>query len=200
MFMKTLIALTSVVAMLVCQKSFCASARSADDDGRTIFKCKSETGAYTYQEKPCPERSTTLSSWKSDVARTLPSPPNIQQKPPPSFSIKLSPNGSYMTQGSANSVPVIFLIDTGADYVSIPQEIAYRAGMVCGKQTRTETANGSTTQCESIIRKMTFGNFRIQNVKAMILPNLNQPLLGMNVLSLFHVEHAEGVMTITYKH
>ena len=69
--------------------------------------------------------------------------------------------------------------------------------MVCGEQFRVETANGVTTQCESIIDKMTFGIFTIQKVKAMILPNLKQPLLGMNVLTKFHVEHAKGIMKIT---
>ena len=185
--------------MLVSQKTFCASARPTDDDGRTIFKCRSETGAYIFQGKPCPERTTTLASWKAEAAQTPPSQPNIQQKTHPSFSIQLS-NGSYMTQGSANSVPLVFQVDTGANYVSIPQEIAYRAGMVCMKQSRSETANGSATQCESIIGKMTFGIFTVQNVKAMIMPNLKQPLLGMNVLGMFHVEHAEGIMKVTYKH
>jgi len=47
---------------------------------------------------------------------------------------------------------------------------------------------------------MTFGIFTIQKVKAMIMPNLYQPLLGMNVLNMFHVEHAKGIMKITDKH
>jgi len=111
--------------------------------------------------------------------------------------MKIAPNGAYMTRGSANSVPFVFYVDTGASYVSIPQEIAHKAGMVCGEQFRVETANGVTTQCESIIDKMTFGIFTIQKVKAMILPNLKQPLLGMNVLTKFHVEHAKGIMKIT---
>jgi len=184
--MKTLIALISVVTMLTCQTFSYAAAQPADYL-HTIFKCKNEKGAYTYQEQSCPKKSLTLSSWKSKIQQTIPS----------SFSINLLPNGTYMTQGSANSVPLVFHIDTGASYVSIPQEIAYKAGMVCGKKVHAETANGSTTQCESIIDKMTFGIFTIQKVKAMIMPNLYQPLLGMNVLNMFHVEHTKGIMKIT---
>lgn len=105
-----------------------------------------------------------------------------------------------MIQGAANSIPIIFQVDTGADYVSIPQEIAYRAGMVCMKQSYAETANGRTSQCESKINEMTFGFFKIQNVKAYILPNLKGALLGMNVIGMFHVEHADGIMKVTYKH
>ena len=183
---KTLIALISVVTISVCH-TFSYAAAQPTDYVHTIFKCKSEKGAYTYQEQPCPKKSSTLSSWKS----------NIKQNIPSSFSINLLPNGTYVTQGSANSVPLVFHVDTGASYVSIPQEIAYKAGMVCGKKVHAETANGSTTQCESIIDKMTFGIFTIQKVKAMIMPNLYQPLLGMNVLNMFHVEHTKGIMKIT---
>ena len=138
--MKTLIAFVSVVVMLICQTSSYAAAQTTNYV-YTIFKCKNEKDAYTYQEQPCPKMSSTLSSWKSSG----------RQKIPPSFSMKLLPNGVYMTQGSANSVPLVFYVDTGASYVSIPQEIASRAGMVCGKQFHVETANGSTTLCESII-------------------------------------------------
>lgn len=102
-----------------------------------------------------------------------------------------------MARGSANSIPLVFYVDTGASYVSIPQEIANKAGMVCGKQIRAETANGITTMCESIIDNMTFGVFRIQKVKAVIMPNLKKPLLGMNVLNKFHIEQAKGTMKIT---
>lgn len=187
--MKILIALISVVVMLIYQTSSYAASQPTGYV-RIIFKCKNEKGAYSYQEQPCPKKSSTLSSWKS----------NIQQNTPPSFSMKLLPNGTYMTQGSVNLVPIVFHVDTGASYVSIPQEIAYRAGMVCGKQLHVETANGSTTLCESIIDKMTFGIFTIQKVKAVIMPKLYQPLLGMNVLNMFHVEHAKGIMKITDKH
>jgi len=186
---KTLIAFISVVVMLIYQ-TFSYAAAQPTNYVYTIFKCKNEKGAYAYQEQPCPKMSSTLSSWT----------PSVQQNTPPSFSMRLLPNGAYMTQGSANSVPLIFHVDTGASYVSIPQEIASRAGMVCGKQFHVETANGSTTLCESIIDKMTFGIFTIQKVKAMIMPNLYQPLLGMNVLNMFHVEHAKGIMKITDKH
>lgn len=174
------------------------SAPTLQNNVRTIFKCKSEKNAYIYQGKPCPERSTKIDSWISIISQAPPSQPNIQQKIPPSFSIQQSPHG-YMTQGSANSVPVVFQVDTGAAFVSIPQEIAYRAGMICIKQAIFDTANGAATGCESIIDKMTFGVFTIMNVKAIIMPNLKQPLLGMNALSMFHIEHTEGIMKVTYK-
>jgi clan AA aspartic protease (TIGR02281 family) len=197
--MKTLIGFVSVVAVVLYQSSFCA----ADDDGHTLYRCKNAAGKFTFQGKPCPDKSTTLSSWKEDAPKKPPAQPVVQQQPaqpaPSSFSMKLT-NGGYITQGSVNSVPLVFYVDTGATHVSIPQEFADKAGMKCIRQGRTETANGSTTQCESVINKLTFGVFTVQNVQAVIMPNLKQPLLGMNVLAGFHVEQSDGVMKISGTH
>lgn len=162
---------------------------SSADEGYPIFKCKNDAGDYSFQGNPCPEKSKTLSSWKAAP----------QTNNPPSFSIRLSQGGFY-PKGAINGISTVFQVDTGADVVSIPQWVASRSGMVCGKQSFSNTANGVAVQCESIIRELKFGNFSIQNVKAVIMPNLHQPLLGMNVLALFHIEHENGVMTISYKH
>jgi clan AA aspartic protease (TIGR02281 family) len=186
--MKTLITFISVVVILNYQTS--SYAVQPTDNANTIFKCKTEKGTYTYQEQPCSNKSSTLSSWK----------PRIKKNTPLFFSMKISPSGTYIAQGSANSIPLVFYIDTGASHVSIPQEIADKAGMACGKQFHAETANGVTTLCESIIDHMTFGAFKIQNVKAMIMPNLKKPLLRMNVLNKFHIEQVKGTMKITDKY
>ena len=192
-------ALIPVAAALLCQGAFCAQPPPASEDGQAIFKCKSETGAFTYQGRPCPDKTTTLRSWKAEVTKATPSAATVQQRSPATFSIPVSPNGTYLTPGSANSVPVVFQVDTGASYVSIPQEIAYGAGLVCRSQELVDTANGSVMRCEANLATLAFGIFTVQNVKAMIMPNLKYPLLGMNVLSLFHVEHERGIMKVTYK-
>ena len=152
----------------------------------------------TYQENPCIGKAATLRTWKVELTKSQPTASSVQLRAPATLSIHVSPNGTYLTPGSANSVPVVFQVDSGASNVSIPQEIAYQAGLVCGSQERVDTANGSVMQCETSLATLSFGAFTVQNVKAMIMPNLKSPLLGMNVLSLFHVEHEKGIMKITY--
>ena len=199
MKMKTLIALVSVMAMLVSQNARSEPAQPANGNGHDIFKCKNETGAYVYQGTPCPKSYSTLSSWKAEVAEAAQKPLAPTSNGPTSFTIQLSPGGAYTTQGSANSVPLVFQVDTGANYVVIPQAIATQARMPCKLQSRAQTANGVTSDCVSVIERMTFGIFTLENVTALIVPNLKQPLLGMNVLKLFRVEHEEGLMKISYK-
>lgn len=181
--MKRFLNFIAIMSMLVCHESFSA------EEGYLIFKCKNDAGDFSFQGKPCPDRSKTLLSWKA-----APQTNNL-----PSFSIRLS-QGGYYPKGSINGISTVFQVDTGANIVSIPQWVASRSGMVCGKQSFSNTANGVSVQCESMIRELNFGNFSIRNVKAMIMPNLKQPLLGMNVLALFHIEHENGVMVISYKH
>ena len=59
------------------------------------------------------------------------------------------------------------------------------------------TANGVADACTAKIKKLQFGPFFVQDVAAVIVPNLSQPLLGMNVLQLFKVAQENGEMNIS---
>jgi len=179
---------------------------SSNISANTIFKCKikNKKGTYTYQEKPCSEKSTKDSSWSSKARQntfTYSSKSSLRtssRTSSGSFTIPSSRGGAYLTQGKVNSTPVVFLVDTGATFTSIPQSVADKARMVCGKKSYTNTANGKAAQCESTA-DISFGVFELPKEKVMVLPNLHQPVLGMNTLRLFHIEHSKGNMKITYQ-
>ena len=176
----------------------------SSSQANTIFKCKNKKGAYIYQEKPCSEESTKDSSWKSKARQNTfsyaskNSLRSTSRATSGSFTILSSRGGGYFTQGKVNSTPVVFLVDTGATYTSIPQSVADKARMVCGKKSYTNTANGKAAQCESTA-DISFGIFELPKQKVMILPNLHQPVLGMNTIRLFHIEQSKGNMKVTYK-
>jgi len=94
---------------------------------------------------------------------------------------------------------VSFVIDTGASLFTLPQGVATAAGILCQSQAMMTTGNGDTHACTTIIPSLKFGNFTLKNVEAMIAPNLNQPLLGMNVLKKFRIEQDSGEMRLTIK-
>ena len=60
-----------------------------------------------------------------------------------------------------------------------------------------QTGNGEAQACHVVIEDLAFGNFNLQYVDALVAPNLDQPLLGMNVLRQFRVEQADGQMRLT---
>jgi len=190
--------ITHLLALLAALIS--SNAKAADPQDINVFKCKNNSGQTLYQGTPCPKDTTRKDSWTIDL--TPPAPPRTTntQTRGTAHKIAVRPGGGYYTTGNVNSTPATFQIDTGADITTIPRETAYRANLTCASNIESKTANGKTTMCRTTIRELKFGNFTINNVVAHIAPNLETPLLGMNVLTLFHIEQENGVMTITYKH
>lgn len=161
---------------------------------RVVYKCRSHSGLYAYQATPCIGKVSTASSWVS------PDFNDTHQKPEAlPLILKESPAGAYLVQGSANAAPLTFVVDTGSPILGIPKAVADQAGMKCLRKitTATATANGEAHGCESLVEKLTFGKYSLRNVRALIMPNLAQPLLGMNVLNQFKVKHDKGMMIIS---
>jgi aspartyl protease family protein len=136
-----------------------------------------------YQEKPCADENKSLSSWGS--ASGAP------------FVMKQGENGHYFVDGTVNNHKLNFVIDTGASLISLPQKFANAAGLQCQRASMSRTANGISQTCTTTIQTLQFGNFTLKNVEAMIAPNLDQPLMGMNVLKQFKVEQNSGEMRLT---
>lgn len=151
----------------------------------TIYKCKNASGALLYQEKPCAEENKSLSSWGSASGEPL--------------VMKQGEQGHYFVDGSINEHKLNLVIDTGASFLSLPQSAANAAGLVCLQKVQTHTANGITQSCTTIVQTFKFGSFTLKNVEAMITPNLQQPLLGMNILKQFRVEQDAGEMKLLMK-
>ncbi len=151
----------------------------------TIYKCKSPQGTLLYQEKPCSEESQSVASWGSAAGAPL--------------TIDQGNRGQFFVDGSVNEQKLNFLIDTGASYISLPQSISNAAGLSCVRQITMRTANGLSSACTTTIKTLKFGTFTLSNVEAIITPNLDQPLLGMNILNKFRIEQDGGAMRLTIK-
>ncbi len=158
---------------------------SASASGGTIYKCKNPQGTLLYQEKPCSEESQSVASWGSAAGAP--------------FTIDQGSHGQYFVDGLVNGQKLNFLVDTGASYVSLPQNISNAAGLSCLRQITMRTANGLASSCTTIIKTLKFGTFTLSNVEATISPNLDQPLLGMNILNKFRIEQDGGAMRLTIK-
>lgn len=104
----------------------------------------------------------------------------------------------FRIKGNINGVAVTFLVDTGATSVAVSDEIAESAGLSKGSKVQSATANGTTTGYLTRIKELDFGDVALQNVGAVIIPNLgSEVLLGMNVLSRFTVQQTKSQMIIT---
>lgn len=106
-------------------------------------------------------------------------------------------NGHYLADGAVNDISLAFAIDTGATLVTLPQQVATDAGIECENEAVLETANGTAEACMGTIAELKFGDFSLAGVQCMIAPNLNQALLGNNVLKKFKISQNKGEMRIS---
>lgn len=176
----------SVVALLIQGLSVNAA--------EMIYKCKNEQDKTIYQKKPCTENTQTLSSWTPKAEKIL-SPAATATKE--EIIIKQAPDGHYYVKAEVNSQPIVFIIDTGASMVSIPNQFAASNNLFCGNAVKANTANGTANGCETLIAELRLGYHTIKNVRATIMQNLDVPLLGMNILQGYDISQKNGEMRFT---
>lgn len=98
-----------------------------------------------------------------------------------------------------------FVIDTGATMVTIPSSAAESAGVQFNETTTVRmvsTAGGPARAREVLLEAITLEGRKVTNIKAWILDIPGRPdlgLLGLNYLSLFHMEinSEQGTLTLT---
>lgn len=99
--------------------------------------------------------------------------------------------GHYVTSGKINGEPVVFMLDTGATGVAIPEAVAERLNLRRGRAFRTQTANGLSTSWATRLENVSVGEISLDNVSAGITPGLqiDEVLLGMSFLK--HIEFTQ---------
>lgn len=96
--------------------------------------------------------------------------------------------GHYVAPGEINGTAVVFLLDTGATHVALPEKLAIEIGLKRGLSVASMTANGLVKSWMTELDSVRLGPFSMVGVKATIMPSMNGPevLLGMNFLK--HLE------------
>ena len=115
--------------------------------------------------------------------------------------IKADASGHYYVKGSADGVPLDFMIDTGSTHVVVSKETAERLHVgPLNFDLPTYTANGRIQNAQITIHKLTIGPYTVTDIPAVVNGGeIDVPLLGMNWLSLFRsIEIENGVMTLHY--
>ena len=92
--------------------------------------------------------------------------------------------GHYVTDGSINGQHVVFMLDTGATGVAVPQHIANDLQLKRGAAIQVLTANGEVTGYTSKLDSVAVDGIELEDVRAIINPNDDSDviLLGMSFL------------------
>lgn len=107
----------------------------------------------------------------------------------------------YVTSGTINGEPAIFLLDTGASDVVISQDLADELGLRRGYPAQARTANGIVTVYATILDELNLGELRFQQIRASINPAMHgrEVLLGMSALKHVTFQQQGDFLTLTQK-
>ena len=117
-------------------------------------------------------------------------------------SVKAGPPGLYTTGGKINGEHVVFLIDTGASVISIPQNTADRLGLTVieGSQSEARTAGGPVPTYRCRLDSIAVGSISLRNVEVEAIVNSgledDTVLLGTNYLKYLTMELKGGHMLL----
>lgn len=103
-------------------------------------------------------------------------------------------DGHFHWPGSVNGVAVDFLVDTGATSTALPQALAERAGLEKGGAVVSSTAGGDALGYSARADVVLEGGVRADRLRVTVLPQLEAPLLGMDVLSKMRFTQSQGVL------
>ncbi len=92
--------------------------------------------------------------------------------------------GHYVATGKINGRPVVFLVDTGATDVAVPESLAEELGLKRGVRVSSMTANGTVLSWQTRLDEVALGAIRLRDVRGSILPTMrgDAVLLGMSFL------------------
>ena len=112
--------------------------------------------------------------------------------------LKRGADGHFRWPGQVNGVAVTFLVDTGATSTTLPLPLALaqQAGLALEGSIRSSTAGGEVQGRLARADVALQGGVSAERLRVAVLPQLDAPLLGMDIISRLRLSQAGGVMTL----
>ena len=113
-------------------------------------------------------------------------------------SLKRNRQGHYVTSGKINGQGVVFMVDTGATDIAVPVKVAQRLGLVPGRESVHQTANGKVVVFTTRLESVAVGEITLNNVEASINPGMefDEILLGMSFLKNLEFTQRGDILTL----
>lgn len=108
--------------------------------------------------------------------------------------LKRQGDGHFHWPGRVNGVAVDFVVDTGATHTALPQALAEQAGLVREGSVTSSTAGGDAVGWRARADIALDGGVNAQRLPVTVLPKLEVPLLGMDLLSRMRFTQDQGVL------
>jgi aspartyl protease family protein len=112
--------------------------------------------------------------------------------------------GHYYTPGRINTLPVKFLVDTGATSIAMNMPTAKRLGINYrqGRQSWAGTANGNTAIFVVTLKSVSVGGIKLNNIEATVHlgDSPGVVLLGNSFLQKLNMNQDQGVLVLSEKY
>ncbi len=105
-------------------------------------------------------------------------------------------DGHYHWPGSVGGQQVDFLVDTGATGTAIPAQMARELGLTVVGPLKSQTAGGVAFGSLVLADVQLQGGVSALRLRVAALPNLQAPLLGMDVLGKLRWRQDQGVLRV----
>lgn len=113
------------------------------------------------------------------------------------IAVPVARDGHYYVDGTINGVPLRFMIDTGASYVSVGAAFARAARLPKGVPGTFSTANGTVKGEIVKNQEVKADAFRVTGLSVAVTPAQGMVgLLGQNFLRRFEVSQSDGVLRL----
>lgn len=110
--------------------------------------------------------------------------------------LRRGPDGHFHWPGRINGEAVGFLVDTGATRTAVPEPLARRLGLEPDGTAIAGTAGGTVRGWTARATLDLRGGVHAEHLRITVLPALDSPLLGMDVLSHLRFSQQSGVLRI----
>ena len=112
--------------------------------------------------------------------------------------LPMGSGGHFFAQGSVNSKPIQFMVDTGATTIALGVSDAQRLGIDFekGRPVSMSTANGQARGWLVKLASVRIGDVEVYDVEAIVGPNMPYALLGNSFLSRFSMFRGSDTMVL----
>lgn len=115
------------------------------------------------------------------------------------ITLKRNRFGHYVASGSINEKNTVFMLDTGATMVAVPEGLSAQLGLHRGQVISVMTANGVAKAYQTEIKQLKLGAIELTDVRAAISPGMTgeEVLLGMSALKQLDFSQSGDELTLT---
>jgi aspartyl protease family protein len=116
-----------------------------------------------------------------------------------SVTLAADPRGMFMAEGTVNGIPMRFMVDTGATFVSMSAGDAARLGLDYrkGRAVMMQTANGTVMKYQVTFDRVRLGPIELTGVDGVVGgQDMPYTLLGMSFLNRVEMQRDGAKMTL----